>query len=513
MTGRVLLLPLLAGCSARAEAPPDGWGVLAGFLAAVGGEAAVLATEARVLEGVVTASGQDDLGAPFSAAWGPGGRYTSVTSMPGGFRLEEGTDGTVAWARDPAARLLRGDEAAELARRADLHAVARASTWWADATLVGMENAAGRPAWRVRLEPHAGRPVDAWYDLETGLPLRTRTPGDLPGTWDEVRLSDWRPVDGVLVPFVREQDQDGFVLRSTVERAAGGPTPEPTLPPDIAAVVDPGGPVGEAALTRWNGLAVIAVQVGTHELTVVVDTGANTTVVDPLFVAGTEALRVPSGGSGGSLPDLPLVAVGDLAVGARTLPDRVAATADLVALFGDDGPRGILGADVLAEHVVDIDPATETVRLYPATAAPAPPPGTIAVPVHRFASGLLRVDATVGGRALPLLVDTGGSRTVVSWAAAPKGLVPGGEGTRRIGDAVGADGHLVPVYEAQVPGLDLGPLSLPPAPRAIANLPAARRLLGEGPVGVLGADVLLAGPLRIDGPGGTVWISPPAEAP
>jgi hypothetical protein len=520
----VLGVAFISGCAAQgAAAPTDGWAVLAAHLEAIGGRAAVEALPGLRLAGTVTATDQPGLAAPFETAWHDGGDYRSLVSFPGGFPLAEGLSGDLPWARDPGARRLRGDDASELRRRADRHAAAHPERWWSSAEVDGYETVSGRPAWRVRLAAHEGRTVERWFDAENWLILGSRSPGALPGTEDQVWVSDWRPVGGVLVPHVQTQDQDGFLLLFTVASADLAPGPPLAVPEDVQALLDPAGPVGETALSWWRGLPVIDVRVGGVTVPMVVDTGANTTVVDPALVPGDGALRVPGGGAGGPLPDIPLRAVGDLSIGGRVLPNRVAAAADLVGLFGVDGPRGILGADVLGEHVLEIDPAQKRVRLFPAGATGPDPTGLVAIPVERFAGGLLKTVASLAGsggptdgsgRPIGLLVDTGGERTVLSWHAVnPLGLLPGAKGTRRIGEAVGADGHLTPVYEAALPGLQVGALRRAPGSLAVANLPAARRLLGEGAVGVLGVDLLLQGRLIVDAPGGTVWVQPAGVSP
>ena len=126
--------------------------------------------------------------------------------------MEEGGNGEVFWSSDmrgPA--LKKGAELARARRDADFDGLASWKTWFASVETVGADSVEGKPVWKVLMTPKEG-PVETWYfEQESGLPLRNafvvQSPQGEIST--ESTLSDYRSVDGVLMPFHTRQSLMG----------------------------------------------------------------------------------------------------------------------------------------------------------------------------------------------------------------------------------------------------------------------------------------------------------------
>jgi hypothetical protein len=136
------------------------------------------------------------------------------------------------------------------------------------------------------------------------------------------------------------------------------PIPPPTANEPVALKVTPGAPVTVEA--RLNGVA----------LTLIVDTGADRTVISPEVIeraglAGGPARPVQvigvTGTSTASLVTLPLLDV----AGARIGPIVVVAHALPSTLRGQDGVDGLLGRDVLDAFTLTVDTASGRATLTP----------------------------------------------------------------------------------------------------------------------------------------------------
>jgi zinc protease len=139
-----------------------------------------------------------------------GGQVLSVTTLPGIGVIKQGSTGRVRWSEDPinGLRILKGAE--EEQARID-------GTWNADVKLDKLYRTI-RPAARpdgapkddpldcVELGPAKGLPAVACFDARTHLRVyqqgKQSTPqGEVPYA---ARLTDWREVEGVKLPFREE---------------------------------------------------------------------------------------------------------------------------------------------------------------------------------------------------------------------------------------------------------------------------------------------------------------------
>jgi outer membrane lipoprotein-sorting protein len=84
--------------------------------------------------------------------------------------------------------------------------------------LVGKETLNGAPVYHLKVTKKGGPPQDYYLDAETGLEKKISVAGRSPDgsqTVNVTEFSDYRSVDGSLVPFVMKQRQNGTVIATT----------------------------------------------------------------------------------------------------------------------------------------------------------------------------------------------------------------------------------------------------------------------------------------------------------
>ena len=83
---------------------------------------------------------------------------------------------------------------------------------------VGKETVDGAPVYHLKVTKKGGPPQDYYLDAETGLEKRISVTGPGPNASQMVNVtefSDYRSVDGSMVPFVLKQRQNGIVVATT----------------------------------------------------------------------------------------------------------------------------------------------------------------------------------------------------------------------------------------------------------------------------------------------------------
>ena len=84
--------------------------------------------------------------------------------------------------------------------------------------LVGKETLDGTPVYHLKVTKKGGPPQDYYLDAETGLEKRISVAGRTPDGSQMVNVtdfSDYRSVDGTMVPFVLTQRENGTVIATT----------------------------------------------------------------------------------------------------------------------------------------------------------------------------------------------------------------------------------------------------------------------------------------------------------
>jgi len=84
--------------------------------------------------------------------------------------------------------------------------------------LVGKETLDGTPVYHLKVTKKTGPPQDYYLDIETGLEKTISVSGRAPDGSQMINVtefSDYRSVDGSMVPFLMKQRQNGTVIATT----------------------------------------------------------------------------------------------------------------------------------------------------------------------------------------------------------------------------------------------------------------------------------------------------------
>ena len=167
-----------------------------------------------------------------------------MIEMAGVGKMEEGTDGKIAWENSAlqGPRLLTGDEAALAIRKAASDAATNWQKYYESAEVTGIENVGGKTCYKVVLKPRVGSPETEYYDKDSGLLVKqastTNTPmGPIPA---ETIFSDYRKQGDLLLPFHIEQKMAGqqFDIKlEKVELNADVPSNRFDPPAEVKALI------------------------------------------------------------------------------------------------------------------------------------------------------------------------------------------------------------------------------------------------------------------------------------
>lgn len=189
---------------AAAPALPSADSVLQHYLDATGGAKAYDAVKTEVATGSFIIPAANITGTIHSYSSVPNKNYI-VIELAGVGKIEEGTDGTIAWENSAmqGARIKTGDEAAAELRQSapDLHT--NWKKYYKSAEVAGTDTVNGKLCYKVILTPPAGSPETQYYDKDSGLLLKQtatyETPmGKVP---TEIFLDDYRKQGDLLLPF------------------------------------------------------------------------------------------------------------------------------------------------------------------------------------------------------------------------------------------------------------------------------------------------------------------------
>ena len=269
----------------------------------------------------------------------------------------------------------------------------------------------------LRIEPEGGRPLVVAFDPATHLPATiSRRDAE---TVRVARLSDWRDVGGLRVPFtIREDDGEPRDAKTfhvdAVELDRAAPSAlfaRPADPPPDYAFASGG--IATMPIDVSTLLVFVQTSVnGSPPMDFIVDTGAEVTVLNRsrLSRLGLEAVGELAIGGGGGNAAMSYVRGVSFALPGVQLRDQIVTAVPLDALEGPLGHRidGILGYDFLSRFVVEIDYPKSKLTLYDRAAGHHPSGQPIPILLHG-AIPSVRAMVDVGGRPVvaKLIVDTG----------------------------------------------------------------------------------------------------------
>ncbi|NMO15744.1 hypothetical protein HPC49_03295 [Pyxidicoccus fallax] len=234
-----------------------------------------------------------------------------------------------------------------------------------------------------------------------------------------VRLGDWRRVQDVRMPFLEEvltdnPDSDERTVVETLELNVPLP-PSLFARPEVArraSFAEGRKSTGFIPFEFFNENRVfIPARVNGRETQVLLDSGAEMTVVDPAYARelGLKAEgQLAAVGSGGQA-QAQLAGGVDITIGHLKLSGLTVAIIDLAEVakrIGHPLPV-ILGKEAFNQLVVDVDFPNRKVAFHEASAFKAPP-GAVRLPVVESAGGQRTVQLSIEGRPpIPVLFDVG----------------------------------------------------------------------------------------------------------
>lgn len=176
------------------------------------------------------------------------------------------------------------------------------------------------------------------------------------------------------------------------------------------------------------------------------------------------------------------------------------------------GIDGILGADLIADFVVELDMPGRSWRMAPKVEAGMLDGLSASVPFVLDEMRAPRLTISLNGVEVPAILDTGARGTIINWAAAKAiGLSPHSPGLAKASDIKGATNHAMPSVEAPIDALAIGEAKVEGRKVRVADL-SIFKVLGfapEQPAVILGIDMFADRRFVIDHPGLRLHVSPP----
>jgi len=200
--------------------------VLAGYVAALGGRAALEKLNSRVAKGSFEVSGIAMSGPVEMYAKAPN-KMLIVLQMPKQETFKDGFDGIIGWEQNPDDGITdkTGLELGSTMRDADFYQPLKLRLQYPNLIFKGPGKVSIGKGGGGKVEEHEalvleaprnGRPRLFYFDSRTGLLLRTEEWDANGKITDAVEYDDYREVDGVKVPFIRYIVQDAhFTIKLT----------------------------------------------------------------------------------------------------------------------------------------------------------------------------------------------------------------------------------------------------------------------------------------------------------
>jgi hypothetical protein len=238
---------LCAAIAVAQEPLPKAEAILDGYIEATGGRAAY-----EKLRNSVTAATMEIVGqgisfkmAGYAAA--PNKKHT-VIEIPGMGKMEEGTDGQVAWSLSTVQgpRIKEGQEKAQALLGAAFNSDLRWRELYKTAETVGVEEVNGQPCYQVLMTSNEGLQQTQCFDKKSGLLVKSRITvkaqmGDVP---TESLPSDYKKVDGILLSHkgtAKVMGMDMVVTIQSVKHNVEIDESHFRLPDEIKALLVKGG--------------------------------------------------------------------------------------------------------------------------------------------------------------------------------------------------------------------------------------------------------------------------------
>src|SRR5450432_1650056 len=202
LTGILAAWPALAQETLKKETLPTAESILAKYVEATGGEKAYAAAHNMVSTGSFSIVAQGLKGTLKVYASEPGLQY-AVVDIPGVGKIEEGSNGTIAWEVSAVsrARIKSGDEGAAALRENALDAVTNWKKYYTSAVTESVETIDGKPCYRVLMTPKTGAAETTWYQKDSSLAVKKSAVIDSPmgKVPMSVTIGDYRKIGDLLL--------------------------------------------------------------------------------------------------------------------------------------------------------------------------------------------------------------------------------------------------------------------------------------------------------------------------
>lgn len=191
-----------------AAALPSADEILDKYVKASGGKEAIQKLTSRASKGTFEIEAMGISGGFQSYAKAPNKNAVTI-EIPGFGTVQQVFDGTKAWDSNPQTGLreLAGEELAAQKRDGDFYQTINMKTHYPKMTVKGKEKVGTAEAYLVEATPAEGGPEKLYFDVTTGLLIRTDVERDSPNgkMAVEAYMSDYKVVDGVNIPHTLKQ--------------------------------------------------------------------------------------------------------------------------------------------------------------------------------------------------------------------------------------------------------------------------------------------------------------------
>jgi len=276
-------------------------------------------------------------------------------------------------------------------------------------------------------------------------------------------------------------------------------------------------PVAQPLEILPSGHPVVQVSIdGSAPKRFVIDTAASDTTIMPKLRAEMPGLVAKAGGApldgAAGRTQVETAVVGQLQVAGHAFrtPELLLLPPGPTDRLGVDG---ILGADIIADFVVEMDMPGRGWRMTSKVEAGMLDGLSASAPFVLDDQRAPRLTIRINGVEMPAVLDTGARGTIVNWAGARAiGLTPDSPGLIKASDIKGATNHATASVEARLTVLTIGEAKVDGPKVRIADL-SVFKVLGfqpDQPAVILGIDMFADRRFVIDHPGRRLHISPPA---
>ena len=229
--------------AAAQEALPKAEVILEKFIEVTGGKPAYQKLHNQVFTGRMEFVGKGIKGTISAYKAEPDKSYSAI-DLEGVGKIEEGTNGGVAWTRSAlqGPRLKEGVEKAQSLRAAAFNAELNWRKFYPKAETAGVETVGDQECYKVVLTPSEGEPQTRYFDKKTSLLVKVSMTISNPmgQIGAETFFSDYKPVNNILVPHKLTQKAMGQEFAIVVESLrfnADIPKDRFELPEDIKALM------------------------------------------------------------------------------------------------------------------------------------------------------------------------------------------------------------------------------------------------------------------------------------